>query len=272
VGWDGVDLEAAVRGALGAPLRVLDEVGSTNDEAAAWAGAGAPHGALVIADHQTGGRGRRGRAWASRPGRSVEMSLVLRPRLEAGRAGLLTTLLGVGVADAVEGLSRVPAGLKWPNDVVLSGAKVAGILVEGRVERGSLDVAIAGIGINVEWTCDELEAIGPGATSIRCELERRGRVAETPDRVEVVAAVLARVEEGLGGLGRPGGAGALVRRAEARSTTIGRAVVVRMPDGTSVEGVARRLGAAGSLVIATRAGERELDAGEIERVGWGPGR
>jgi BirA family biotin operon repressor/biotin-[acetyl-CoA-carboxylase] ligase len=270
MGWDRDALARSLRGPLGRPLRVLDEVGSTNDEAARWAAAGAPHGALVLADHQSAGRGRRGRAWASRPGRSLQMSLVLRPRLEAGRAGLLTTLLGVAVSEAIEVVAGLPAALKWPNDVLMAGGKVAGILVEGRVEDGSLAVAIAGIGINVAWTCAEIAEAGPGATSIACELERARRPGEVPDRVSVAAAVLAGIHEGLDALGRAGGGPELVRRAEQRSAVVGRPVVVRMPGGPSVEGVARRLGATGGLVVATPAGERELDGGEVERVQAGP--
>ena len=119
-------------------------LGSTNDEAKSLAALGAAHGTAVQADQQTGGRGRLGRRWISPPGNAY-VSVVLRPPGPAARWAELGFVTALAAADAVDAAAPLQASLKWPNDVLLDGAKVAGILMEG---DGS-DAMIAGIGINV---------------------------------------------------------------------------------------------------------------------------
>ena len=106
------------------------EIGSTNDEARRLAGAGAPEGTLVIADYQRRGRGRLDRGWAAPPGSSLLLSLVFRPELAAHQAQRLTMCCGLAAVDAIEQETGLSAGLKWPNDVVIGGAKAGGILTE----------------------------------------------------------------------------------------------------------------------------------------------
>jgi BirA family biotin operon repressor/biotin-[acetyl-CoA-carboxylase] ligase len=122
---------------LGSPRLHLRRTTSTNDRARELAAAGAPHGTIVTAGEQSAGRGRQGRAWVAPPGRSLLVSVVVRepPRL-------LPLMAGAAVAD----LAGPQAGLKWPNDVLLAGRKVAGILVEGRPQEGW---AVVGVGLNV---------------------------------------------------------------------------------------------------------------------------
>ena len=267
---DAASLERALRGSWGRRLRLLAVVGSTNDEAARWAAAGAPEGAVVVADHQTRGRGRRGRSWASRPGRSVQLSVVLRPRLAPEGLGLLTAALGVAVCEAVEETAALAARLKWPNDVTVGGRKLAGILVETRHAPGATPLAIAGVGVNVSWTCEELAAAaGEGATSIACELARAGR-GGAPARAEVAAAVLARAEEEVSLLARPDGRAEVVTRAQGRSAVVGRRVAVRLPDGRLLEGRALGLRPSGALELDLVDRTVSLDAGEIETVRAAP--
>src|SRR3954462_3377768 len=121
---------------LGRPRLHFRAIGSTNARARELAATGAPHGTLVTTDHQTAGRGRQGRGWVAPPGRALALSLVLR-RPDP----LLSLRAGLAVADLAGARARV----KWPNDVLLDGRKVAGILVEGRPQEGW---AIAGIGGN----------------------------------------------------------------------------------------------------------------------------
>ena len=121
---------------LGRPHLHLRETGSTNERARALAAAGAPHGTLVTAGFQTAGRGRQGRTWVAPPGRALLLSLVLRDP-----DALLALRAGLAVADLAGPAARV----KWPNDVLLEGRKVAGILVEGRPQERW---AVAGIGVN----------------------------------------------------------------------------------------------------------------------------
>jgi BirA family biotin operon repressor/biotin-[acetyl-CoA-carboxylase] ligase len=129
---------------LGAPRLHHRAVGSTSDVARDLALAGAPHGALVTASEQTAGRGRQGRSWTTRPGSAVAMSLVLRTL-----PSLLPLAAAVAVAEAIGDDARI----KWPNDVLVGGRKVAGILAEGRPHEGW---AVLGIGVNVAVRVEDL--------------------------------------------------------------------------------------------------------------------
>jgi BirA family biotin operon repressor/biotin-[acetyl-CoA-carboxylase] ligase len=154
-------------------LVALDSVGSTNDEAGRLAEAGAREGTIVWAREQTGGRGRRGRVWAS-PRGNLYSSTILRPDCPAARAAELGFAAGLAVADLV------PAGrevrLKWPNDVLVEGGKVAGILAESAVgEDGRVDHVVLGIGVNVGFAPELPEMRYRGATlggSVEAALER----------------------------------------------------------------------------------------------------
>ncbi len=134
---------------LGRPVRYFPAIGSTNDGAHAEARAGAADGLLVIADEQTAGRGRLDRRWWAPPGACLLMSLLLRPDIPLGRAGQLTMCLGLGAAEGIADVTRVRAGLKWPNDLVLDGRKLGGMLTELRTAGDRLDYAVLGLGINV---------------------------------------------------------------------------------------------------------------------------
>jgi BirA family biotin operon repressor/biotin-[acetyl-CoA-carboxylase] ligase len=127
------------------------EVGSTQDEAHRLAAAGTPAGTAVVADAQTAGRGSRGRAWVSPPG-GLWLRLVSRPS-DAAAAELLSLRVGLAVAAALDGVGRLPpAELKWPNDVLLAGRKVGGILCEARWQGDQLAWVAVGIGLNVRNT------------------------------------------------------------------------------------------------------------------------
>ncbi len=133
--------------------RVLAETGSTNDDARAWAAEGAPSGAVVVADTQTRGRGRHGRAWSSPSGASLALSVVLRPSLSPIELPKLALVAGLAVRRAVAAHLPRPsdARVKWPNDVVIGAArkKLAGVLVEGSIAGQRVDHVVVGVGINV---------------------------------------------------------------------------------------------------------------------------
>jgi len=122
----------------------FDEVGSTNDIALEMARSGAPEGTVVMARSQTKGRGRRGREWFDKPGESILMSIILRPKLPLNRYSELAFVAAVALAECLRDACGVEPALKWPNDVLIGGRKVAGILVEA--DQGA---AIVGIGVNV---------------------------------------------------------------------------------------------------------------------------
>ncbi|MEJ2502094.1 MAG: biotin--[acetyl-CoA-carboxylase] ligase, partial [Gemmatimonadota bacterium] len=127
-------------------LRAFRRVGSTSDVARAMAEGGAGTGTLVLAAEQTRGRGRRGRRWDAPAGSSLLLSMVLRPAAGGGEA-VLSLRLGMAAARAIESVSGLRVGLKWPNDLLVAGRKVGGILCEGSVEGASLRYTIAGLGL-----------------------------------------------------------------------------------------------------------------------------
>jgi BirA family transcriptional regulator, biotin operon repressor / biotin---[acetyl-CoA-carboxylase] ligase len=254
-------LEGALRGRFGVPARVLDRTTSTNTIALEWSEAGAPEGALVVADHQTAGRGRWGRTWASEPGAGLLFSLVLRPRAPVAHLSLLTTAVGVAVCEGISASTSLPARLKWPNDVRVAGRKLGGILVETRVGGREVSAAVAGVGVNVRWDPARMPGeIAGRATSVSVEMERAG-LGPAPARADLLAAVL----EGLEGL-YPALGDEVLRRATLRSDVLGRRVHVVLADGRELTGRAERLLASGALEVSTPTGPVTVHSGEIERL------
>ena len=144
------EAERAARGVgLGQVADWRDETESTNDDAAAAAKAGAPHGALFGAETQTRGRGRRGGQWFSTPGQGLWFSVLLRPTFAAERAPGLSLCAGLAVRAAVAERVSADVRVKWPNDVLAGGRKLAGILVESQLQNARIASVVVGVGINV---------------------------------------------------------------------------------------------------------------------------
>lgn len=251
----GLLSQRAVRGAVGLELRRELEhhtsIGSTQDRARALAEAGYP-AAIVVADEQTAGRGRQGRTWSAPLGTSLLASWVYTP-LPADPA-LFALLAGVAVARALESLGAAGARLKWPNDVQLSGKKVAGTLADA-ITAGDGGAVVLGIGINVHQTAAEMGELAERATS--CAIE-----GHAIDRL----ALLARITVELDRL-----AGSVEERRAAledwrtRSTVLGREVEVRGAAG-SVRGLAREIAEDGALVLQTASGDQRILAGEVSLI------
>ncbi|MDQ3954144.1 MAG: biotin--[acetyl-CoA-carboxylase] ligase [Actinomycetota bacterium] len=256
-------IESSVRGRFGRPVRLYHSTDSTNERALEWLGEGAPEGALVVADYQSAGRGRRGRQWVASPGEGLLFSLILYPRGAA--LELLTTSIGVAVSEIVEATYNLAARIKWPNDVTVNSKKLAGILVESRSSGGNPQGCVAGIGVNVstgaDGFADELET---SATSIRLEL--KGADRKTLSRATLLSGFLLRFEEIYRSLESHEGRGDVLARAAARSDVLGHEVVVRLADGSRTTGLATGLGPLGELRLRTDAGEQSLRAGEVERL------
>ena len=165
------------------------ETGSTNTDAAELAAAGAAHGTLVIADRQNAGLGRRGRVWESPAGENVFMSIVLRPRIPAEKAPMLTLVMALALAEGISAISGVQAGIKWPNDIVIHRHKICGILTEMHMNSdGSIRDVVIGVGINVNM--QEFPAsIRDMAGSLYTE------TGEKYDRNELIASVMEHFEK-----------------------------------------------------------------------------
>jgi BirA family biotin operon repressor/biotin-[acetyl-CoA-carboxylase] ligase len=171
---------------LGCHRIELDECDSTNDDAARLARAGARHGTVVIARAQRAGRGRDGRRWASPPDAGLYLSAVVRPPLPLVDVPPMTLAIGIGVCDAARAFGA-PAALKWPNDALVHGKKLAGVLVEAHSQGHRVDAVIVGIGINLRsagWPAE----LAATATSME-------QAAGAPvDRAAFIERLLAQVE------------------------------------------------------------------------------
>lgn len=161
----------------GRSLHYLREVNSTNQFIKTLAEEGAPEGTLVTADIQTQGKGRIGRIWTTAPNANIAMSLLLRPGTAPDRISMVTLVMGLAVAKACRKLYDLPAGIKWPNDVVVNGKKLCGILTEMQVEGTAVKYVVIGTGINVN-TREFPEEIRQTATSLLLELGKENSRAE----------------------------------------------------------------------------------------------
>lgn len=259
--------EDELRRALGPgrSARVLGTTGSTNEVALDWAVEPrdpAPHGAVVVADEQTAGRGRWGRGWESSPGKALMFSVVLRPQgLSPNRLGLLTAAMGVAVIDAVASLSPLAPTLKWPNDVNVRGRKLAGVLFETQLIVDRVGVVVAGVGVNTHWTLDEIpEEIRERATSLGIETE------SPPLRGELLAAILEAFDVRYLGILDGSGIAALLERADELSELKGELVDVVWHDRRVVQGRAGSLTATGALEVEIDGRMTEVDVAEVTRI------
>ncbi len=218
-------------------VELLDEVDSTNRQLLERARRGAPAGLVLVADHQTAGRGRLDRSWEAPPGSSLLVSVLLRPDLPAARLHLLTMAAGLAAVDAcVEGAGVRPQ-LKWPNDLVLDDRKVAGLLAESIVSGDRVDAVVVGMGLNLVWPSPMPERLGGTATSLNHH-------TEAPlERDQLLAVWLDHLDRRL----RMTGTELLVDY-RAACATLGRMVRVQLAD-RRVEGVAVDVDDAGHLVV-----------------------
>ena len=231
---------------LGHEIEVHERIGSTNSRAKALAAQGAPHGLLVCAREQTGGRGRFGRAFYSPAGSGVYLSLLLRPKLPAERAVLLTSMTAVAVARAIERLADVEVRIKWVNDLFIGDRKVCGILCEA-----GMDFAVAGIGVNTARAAfpPELAQI---ATSVgnACgrDISNNRLIAEICNEMEGLYGSLAD--------------GSFMAENRARSNVIGRRIWI-LRGGAREPAEALDIDEQGGLVVRTGAGVETLRSGEV---------
>jgi BirA family biotin operon repressor/biotin-[acetyl-CoA-carboxylase] ligase len=240
---------------FGQPLRLFESVGSTNDVAGEWARAGAPHGAVVRAGEQSAGRGRQGRVWQSPQGLGLYMSLILRPALEMSSVPQLTMVAALAAARTIEKQTGLSTGTKWPNDIVLRGRKIGGILSEA-YGRERTEFVIVGMGINVNFRAPDLPPTPKiPASSLLIETGQEW----SPDTIG--SAWLAEMEEMYGNY-TDGQWDALREELMARDMLLGHTVLVETLT-ESYSGIAECIDHDGVLRVRTPEGLRRVVAGDV---------
>ena len=239
---------------VGGPVLWAAEVTSTNDLLAARARRGDPEGVVMGADHQTAGRGRRGRAWEAEPGEALLFSVLLRPPMAPERAGLLPIVAAVGVAEGLA-VCGVPVRIAWPNDLLLGDRKLGGILCEIAADRDRVEWAVVGIGLNVA-----------GVPRLTAGRWTPASVAEGPagpvPRQALLAAVLSALSARTAAW-YAGDAAGVIAAFGAMDALAGRAVRLGTPGG-EISGTAAGLDADGALrVVGDDGAERRLTGGEV---------
>jgi len=262
---------------IGKKIHVFDQLDSTNSEAYRIAREGGEEGEVVVADCQLRGKGRLGRSWLSPPGANLYVSVILRPPIEARNAPLLTLMAAVAAVKAVKRISGIQPWIKWPNDLLVNGKKVAGLLNEMNARAGQVDFVILGIGINVNMSPGTIpeemrpivnvnmspgtipEEMRPIATSLREEL------GHEISRVELLHALLKEVE----GEYRAFLAGErerILREWEEFSRMVGTTVEVRSFREV-IRGRVKGIDSHGSLILLVPDGsERTVIAGDVSHV------
>ena len=248
----------------GLGVEVVETTASTNALVAERARAGAAAGLVVVAEHQTAGRGRLDRTWETPARSGLTFSLLLRPILPAASWPWLPLLAGYAVTEALR-TAGYQAGVKWPNDVLLGAAgegKVAGILVE-RIETATGPAAVVGIGLNVSLTRAELPV--PTATSLWLAGEAD---ATPPDRTDLLVTLLATLRRAVDSWQEGGEqAGARLRASYAAACrTLGRAVRVDLPSGETLTGRAVDVDPGGRLLVEGPGGRTAVGAGDVVHV------
>lgn len=237
-------------------IEVVDTVASTNTAVLQRAAAGAPHGTVLAAERQTAGRGRMGRTWLSGIGGSLTFSVLWRFEQGAGWLGGLSLAAGIAGMRVLRRHGIADAGLKWPNDILWRGCKLAGILIEMHGDALGPSAAVIGIGINVRLA----PAVRAGIDQAVADVESAcGRAV---DRNRLLAELLVELRAVLAGFARDGLA---PLREEWRGYHLyeGRPVVVKRPDGGVEHGVASGIADDGALLLDTPAGVQRYHSGEV---------
>jgi len=237
---------------LGTRFHYFQEIESTNSYARRLAEAGAPEGEVVIAERQSEGRGRLGRSWVSPPFSNLYCSLVLRPTLAPAHAPQITLMAAVALADTIASFVAERPAIKWPNDILIDGKKLAGILTESACDAKRIEFVILGIGVNLNFPRDRMpETIRDRATSL---MEVAGK---TLSRELFVRRLIQDLDRCYGILGDLGFA-AIAPRWEAYFALRGRRVRVEMV-GEAINGTATGIDGDGALLL-------EAEDGVLHRV------
>jgi BirA family biotin operon repressor/biotin-[acetyl-CoA-carboxylase] ligase len=249
---------------FGRNLRLFNSVTSTQDELRALAEQGAPEGTLVISEQQTSGRGRMGRSWLSPAGKGIWMSLLLRPSVPLHLTPQLTLLAAVALSRAISKLVPISIGIKWPNDLLVEGRKISGILLESAAEDERLRYVVVGMGISANLDMEDYpEELLTKAISLK--MASGGEV----DRSELIAVIMEEFER-LYELYLEQGFAPIRSLWEAHSVTLNHITLLHTPQG-QIRGIPRSLDDMGGLRVEIEDGSyRTVYSGEIGMEGAKP--
>lgn len=239
----------------GKPCYRLENVDSTNEYAKKIAEQGAEHGTLILAKEQTRGKGRRGRTWMSPKGDNIYMSILLRPQIEPDNASMLTLVAAMAVAEGIREVSGLKTQIKWPNDIVVQGKKVCGILTEMSAEVGKVHYVVIGIGINVH-NRDFPQEISATATSLDLQAGTR------QDQTELVEAIWKAFEGYYESYCKTQDMSALQEKYNRQLANCDQAVKV-LDGENSYEGIARGITPKGELLVEAEGETRLVSSGEV---------
>lgn len=245
----------------GRKLYYLDTTGSTNNDAKRMGENGDPHGTTVVADIQTAGKGRRGRSWQSLSGTALSFSILLRPDFAPDKASMITLVMALSVAEAVEETVRAEAGIKWPNDIVMNKKKICGMLTEMTMtpEMDEIQYVVVGAGINVNNASPEEfhEEVRPNATSLRIE------TGQQVSRAKLLNGILMRFEENYGIFRETLDLSRLKENYQKHLINVGAQVRVLDPAG-EYTGISEGIDDRGELIVKKENGESvPVYAGEV---------
>lgn len=233
---------------IGHKIYFYEQTGSTNDDAFGLGSEGQPHGTVVIADTQTTGRGRMSRSWHSPPGANIYTSILLRPEFTPARAPQISIAAGVAVAETLHKYCPDKVQLKWPNDVLIAGKKICGILSQMKLSAEAIDFVVVGIGINVNMVKGQLpEELRETATSLSIE------TGHELARSELIICLFENMAKWYRKLTEEG-FDPVKNKWLSLSPMIGWPVTVRFHDET-ISGRAAGLGDDGSLAVVTGSSE-----------------
>ncbi len=255
--WDGTTIALATR-RIGRPLWHYASVPSTMPLAHTLAVGGATDGTAIVADEQTAGRGRRGRSWVAPSGGAILCSLILRPPLPPQELFLLTAAVSVGLCDGIERATGLRPQLKWPNDLLLGGGKLAGVLTESRFLGGTLAHAIVGFGVNVALRAEDLP---PGRAGALPPISLADALDTAPDRLAILAALLAAIDEVYESLWQ-GRGDALWSAWRSRLVGLGDMVRVETESGPLI-GIFADVARDGALLLETATGRERILVGDV---------
>ena len=247
---DLISLKQNLEGLPIAEIRYFPSTGSTNEDALHWAAQRAGDGSLVIADQQTSGRGRLGRKWVTKPGAALAFTLILRPtKKEIDQLSFFSPLGALAVSEAIRQYCRLPAQVKWPNDVLVNRKKVCGVLAETQWTESNLDGLVLGIGINISPASipDRTELLFP-ATCLESEC---GHTLEREKFLRAVVTEFFHLRQKLG-------SSEFLQLWEEQLAFKGEVVQVEIPEKQNVEGILYGIDSMGNLVLLLADGMKAI--------------